>query len=55
MCPHVCLEGTSLCAFVVTLVAAEGLLPTMLQRVLFEDTSCCAGELTLHASERLLS
>ena len=42
-------------AFVVTLVAAEGLLPTMLQRVLFEDTSCCAGELTLHASESLLT
>ena len=39
-------------AFVVTLVAAEGLLPTMLQRVLFEDTSCCAGELTLHASKK---
>ena len=42
-------------AFVVALIAAEGLLSTMLQHVSFEGTSLCAGELTLHASERLLS
>ena len=52
---HVYLEVTICCAFVVALIAAEGLLSTMLLHVLFEVTSCCAGELTLHACERLLS
>ena len=55
MCQHVCLEVSSLCAGVFTLIAAEGFLSTMLQPVLFEVTSCCAGELTLHASESLLT
>ena len=49
------LQVTSLGAFVVALIAAERLLSTMLEHVLFEVTSLCAGELTLHASERLLT
>ena len=55
MCPHVCLEVTIFCAFVVALLADERLLSTMHQHVTFEVTSCCAGELTLFATERLLS
>ena len=39
----------------IAMIAAEGLLSTMLQHVLFEVTSLCAGELALHASERLLT
>ena len=53
MCQHVCLEVTSCCAFVFAMIAAEGLLSTMLQHVLFEITSLCAGELTLHALNML--
>ena len=49
------LEVSSLSAFVVALIAAEGLLSTMLLHVHFEDPSSCAGELTLHANERLFS
>ena len=42
-------------SFSTLVVAAEGLLPTMLQRVLFEDTSCCAGEVALLAGKRFLT
>ena len=55
MCQHVFLEVAVFCAFVVTLLAVERLLSTMLQHMTFEVKSLCAGELTLHASERLLS
>ena len=49
------LEGTSLSAFVFTLLAAERIRSGMDKNVLFQITSCCERELTLRASERLLT
>ena len=42
MCQQVFLEVTFPCAFVLTLIAAEGLLPAMLPHVNFEVTSLSA-------------
>ena len=51
MCQHMFLEVTSLCEFVLTLLAAERLFSGMNKNVLFQTSSCCEREGTNGANK----
>ena len=55
MCPHVYLEGTTLCAFVFTLIAAEGLFSGVNKNVNFQKSSRIERVVTHGASVVFLS